>query len=691
MANIEEVIKKSLNPFDNVAAGNFWTEQEPLPTVESIHQKPLNQIKSVLAEVAQDGQTRTLILYGDGGTGKTHFLGQLKQQLNDTAFFVYIEPFPQSDHIWRHILRYTVDSLVNSPAGQADSQLILWLKNCLATIEQGLKREQQSLINKVKSLFGKATIDAEQDRQFFIDFLKKTIGTTGIYNANEFFGVLYDLTNPGLYSLACEWLKGDNLDEKSLKKLRVQESINDEDKARGTLGNFSKLSAKTQPIVLCFDQLDSIACTPDGSIDLQSLFSVNSTIVNGKWKNFLIIISIRTEAWNLNYKRVRPSDIDRVSIRTPLKRISLEEAEALLASRLHFLHQSAEPKPSSQIFPLNKQVLEKVFPSHKTTPRGVLVLGRHLFQEYKEWLFRDKQPPTPPWLEGGEPLLPPPPPPNTIQADFQLRWQQEYKKNQEKITKIALLDATDLIRMLQQALTALKVQDIKLKLISGKFASYSLSYQKLDKKERVGVVWTEEPNMNSFFNVMNACQKAIQQKLCQTMYLIRFGSVGKPNLAGNQLYRQIFTNTGHRHLQPALSSVHYLATYHNLVKSAEANELVLAGKIINLQELESLIYSSKILQDCRLLQDLEVVSARKKTDPDIEDLQPVKDYLLNIVTTQSFIGRAQLIQTTHSQFSEVNKSKIEQILNQLCSEQKIKIVDPKAKLQDQTVCLIIKT
>lgn len=308
MATIDEVIKKSLNPFDNQAAGNFWEEQESPPTVESIHQKPLTQIKSLIAQISQDHQTRSLILYGDAGTGKTHFMGQIKEQLNDQAFFVYIEPFSQSDRIWQHILRYTVDSLVNAPVGQADSQLILWIKSCLSTIEKQLKSDQQKFINIIKGFFGKT--DAERDRQLFIDILKKTIGTTGIYNANEFFGVLYDLTNPDLYSLACEWLKGDDLDEESLKKLRVKQSIDDEDKARGILGNFSKISAKTQPIVLCFDQLDSIARLPDGSLDLQALFNVNSTIYNGKWKGFLIIISIRTSTWNENSKRVQPSDLD---------------------------------------------------------------------------------------------------------------------------------------------------------------------------------------------------------------------------------------------------------------------------------------------------------------------------------------------------------------------------------------------
>lgn len=171
MATIDELIKQSLNPFDNFAAGNFWEEQKPVPTVESIHQKPLIQIKSVLAQIAQDHQSRSLILYGDSGSGKTYFLGRLKKTLNDYAFFVYIEPFPQSDHIWRHILRHTVDSLVNAPAGKTDSQLILWLKSCLSSIQKGLKSEQQNLIDIVKGFFGKT--DAQRDRQLFIDILKK--------------------------------------------------------------------------------------------------------------------------------------------------------------------------------------------------------------------------------------------------------------------------------------------------------------------------------------------------------------------------------------------------------------------------------------------------------------------------------------------------------------------------------------
>ncbi|MEH1925083.1 AAA family ATPase [Nostoc sp.] len=693
MSTIDELIKQSLNPFDNFAAGNFWEEEEQFTTVDSIHQEALTQIKSVLDQIYQDHQTRTLILYGDAGVGKTHFMGRLKQRLNNEAFFVYIEPFPQSDHIWRHILRHTVDSLVNAPAGQANSQLILWLKSFLSTIGHDLQSEQRGFIDRIQGLFGKTKTSSKADRKLFIDILKKNIGTRGIYNANEFFGVLYDLTNPDLNSLACEWLKGDGLDEESLQKLQINKSIDNEDTARGILGNFSKISGKTQPIVLCFDQLDNIARLSDGSIDLQALFNVNSTIYNGKWQGFLIIISVRTSTWNENYKRIQPADLDRASVKVPLKRITLDEAEALLASRLYKLHHQAYSLPNSPIYPLNTEILEKAFPGRKASPRLVLTLGKQLFQEYKEWLFRDKQPPKPKWLDGETLPPPPPPPPGTIEAELKLLWQQEYKKVQCKITKITLLAAPDLIRMLQEALEALQVQTIKPKLLSGNYASYSLSYQHSDNRDTIGLVWTEDPGMRPFYDVMNACQRVVSRNLCHRLQLIRLASVGEPNLAGNKIYRQIFTYTNHQHIKPNVSSVHYLATYHSLVNSALSQELVVAGKTITLQKLQSLIRESEILHKCTLLQDLGIVAKQPSeinngNANSKQDLRLVKEFLLNLVKTQGFMGVPTLIKEAGSQFPSVKETDTQHLIDLLCQEKKVKIIDPKAKLQDQLISLV---
>lgn len=682
MTSIEELIKREVNPFDliNLKPGNFWGEkQDSALTVESIHQEAIADIEAQLDLVATDHRSRTVLLLGEPGSGKSHLLGRIKRTLNPKAFFAYIGPWVDSDHIWRHTLRYTVDSLMHVPSGQQESQLMLWIKSLSAFTKRSVK--QRIFNDSVWQLL-------QSNRQKFIKHLKDTYKKESLYNSDIFFGLLHDLTDPELYPLACEWLRGDDLSEESMQALKVKRCIDTEDAAKTILANFGKIATETQPIVLCFDNLDNIPKLPDGLQDFQALFNVNTTIHNEYLKNFLVIISIMTDTWRRNSDRIQQADKVRIDRGVQLKRITLEQAEALWAYRLKPLHTQANPQPSSQIYPLTRQALEQKFPGGRTIPRYALMLGREEYQRYKLALVKtQKATPT------DTPINPPvqPPPEERIKAEFQLLWQDEYNKVQDKITKITLLAAPELIRMLQEALAALQVQGIKPKLLSGNFASYSLSYQQAGQRERVGIVWTEEPNMNSFVHVMKACQKVVQQNLCQTLHLIRTADVGNPKLAGHQIYRQIFTGSQHRHIQPTLSSVHYLAAYHSLVNAALANELVVAGKTMTLQELEDLIRESKILDKCTLLQHLGIVSNLENGRDNgngKDDILTVKEFLLNVVKTQIFLGRPTLVQNTLSQFSQVNESEIEQLMNQLCQEKKIQIVNPNARREAQSVCLV---
>ena len=221
MTSIDEIVLKSINPFDNYAAVNFWHKQQNQePTIESIHTDAIAQIEATLEGVAKDRCTRTLMLHGDPGSGKTYLLGRLKKAFNHKAFFAYIPPFPQSDRIWRHILRYTVDSLIQVPDGQQNSQLLLWLKSVLSAIEQRSIKER-ILKDDVFDLI-------RSDRQKFINKLKDIYKQTGVYNAECFFGVLHDLLEPEKYTLACDWLRGEDLSEESLQTLNIKNSIQTE-------------------------------------------------------------------------------------------------------------------------------------------------------------------------------------------------------------------------------------------------------------------------------------------------------------------------------------------------------------------------------------------------------------------------------------------------------------------------------
>ncbi len=698
MASIDQILRRAVNPFDPATfkPGNFWHERQDVQLeVTSIHEDALSEIEAVLDQVAGDRHTRTLLLTGDSGSGKSYLLGRLKRILNAKAFFVYIDPFPDSDAIWRHVLRYTVDSLLQTPEGQTDSQLLIWLKSLSVCAQwdmtQWVMTERQRFIRKLKSAY-----------------------PAGIFNATEFFGVLYDLLDPSRYLTACEWLRGDDLDDESLELLRVKQSIDSEDAAQKILANFGRIASETQPIVLCFDQLDNIARTPDGVIDLQALYSVNSSIHNQGFKNFCIVISIITNTLKQNAVRVQPADRARVDTQVVLRPISLSQAEALWASRLAPLHQQASPMPKSSIFPFTSAVLEQKFPGGKTFPRNVLELGRRLLQSYKTGagifsLPLDKED------RGNDDALSEPGqefPGDALTgkahemptgkqrttedaiAAFRLIWRKERSQIEHRITRIRQLAAPELIQMLVEVLSVFHMEDIRTRLLpSQTYASHSLSYQRPTIDGRIGIVWNEDANMTTFYHVMNACRRVVDLRLCDTLYLIRGEGIGQPGRKGYTMHQQIFGGHSHRRVRPDLPSVYDLATYHSLVNAAYAGELVIAGRVATVDELEQVAYRSKVLHRCRLLQELGIVSGRSPQSGSRRvsksqlnhELQPMREFLLDLIKTHQLLGYQVVAQTARDQFPERSPDQINRVISDLTKSQHIQILDPSAKPDEQLI------
>ncbi|NEQ81853.1 MAG: ATP-binding protein [Moorea sp. SIO2I5] len=706
MATIQEIIKQALNPFDPVtfSTGNFWEDPDNgAVNVKSIHEDEINQITTTLSAVTQDHRPRTILLAGDPGSGKSYLLKRLKQQFNQDAFFAYIGPWANSDRIWRYILRETVDSLLKVPEGEKESQLLLWLKSLPAFKKTGwLRNERKRFIGDIRASY-----------------------PGGIHRSKEFFGVLYDLTNPQRDYLAYQWLRGEDLDEDELKTLGVRGSIDNEDDAQNILINFGRISSSTKPIVLCFDQLDNIPRLPDGYLDLQVLFNVNSTLHTRRPNNLLIIISIVTNTWRRHNRQLQTADLDRLNPIIRLKNITLEQAESIWASRLYPLHQQANPKPISPIYPLTRQDLEKEFPGQKATPRQTLRLGNQGIQRYKtqgvniselstidltseedtqgvniselstiDLTSEDiegvsiSEPSTTDSTTEKDTSSNSIPREEKILASLKLKWQKEFQKTEQKITRIQDIDEPKLIGMLREALEALEVRGIKPKFLSSSktFASYSLSYQLPSPQGRIAVVWGETTNGSRFYHLMNACDKAIQGNHCQTLYLIRHTKINiKRDSTGYKLYTKLFNGSDHHHLKlEDISSIHYLATYHSLVNGACSQELVLADTIPTLPELKDLIRKSGILQDCPLLKDLNIFSIEENKVP----LNPVKEFVLNVLKQDQGIGLKVLIETTHRQFNRLKEIEIQQRIKELYQENQIKVVPVDGSPETQSVYLV---
>lgn len=674
MPTIDSILRHAINPFDPATfkPGNFWYEpQNPTLHVESIHAGSLRAIASLLSQVEQDHRTRSLLLDGDSGSGKSHLLGRLTRSLMDRACFVYVDPFPDSDSIWRHVLRYTVDSLVQVPDGEAESQLLRWVKQLPIFQEMSPQWSHGRRVKVIRHL---------RDRY-----------PSGIYNANEFFGVLYDLLNPDWYTLACDWLRGDDLDDEGLSILGTQRAIATEHAAQGILANLGRLAADTQPIVLCFDQLDNIASTSDGVIDLQAIFNVNSTIHNQGLKNFLVIISIITSTWRQHRHRIPAADQARLDDYVSLKPITLEQAAALWQSRLYPLHAQADPQPESPIYPLTLQILEKKFPGGRTHPRNALELGRRLLQNYKTGSTRTHPDSDQPLAEQEDAI-----------AAFRLVWRRELDVVQGRIHRVRQFASPELMQMLKELIHVVYKGEIRPRLLpSPTYASQSFSIE-VSRVGRVGIAWNEDPNLTSFYHVMNACRRAVSLGLCQQLLFIRSEGIGKPGNQGYEFYQRIFTDTPHRHITPSLESVQFLATYHSLVNAAASGELVIAGTTPSIADLESLLNESNVLRECDLLWDLDLLNGRrpkrqrisKRDRPmqqaieiDASDLSTVRLFLLDLLNTHQLLGRQVLVNAGVNQFPMTPATTIHQLVDQLQQQEQLQVLGALNNPDEQLVCL----
>ena len=652
MATLEEIIKREVNPFDSVtfATGNFWTDdkQSSCTTVESIHQSAITQIETILRSVIGDNHTRSVLLAGDSGCGKSYLLSRLKKTLNDRAFFVYIEPCLVNNHIWRHTLRHTIDGLMHVPEGEQESQLLLWLKGLCAYKDNGF----------IKKILG--------EKNYFIHELR-AIYPTEIYQPRDFFAVLYELINTDLYSSlyfsACDWLRGNIISEDELKRLGVGSVIDNEEAAKGIIANFGRISTDNKPIVLCFDQVELSAKLSDGSLDVSPIFNINTAFNNNNLKNFVVIISIVRDIW-MNCRQTIPhSDIAKINNIIFLKQINLEQVKALWAKRLAPIHAQVNPKPSSAIAPLEEQKLIEKYPGGRANLRDSLNYGGKLYQEY---------------------IKPKP----DLEAAFKLLWQDRFNKTKAQITRIQQLSSPELIKILMTAMKVLGVKNIQSKLLSGTYADYSFSYK--GEVDLAGILWNENSNLRSFCYAMQASEKAVRSNKNLCLIMIRSESVGTKKNKGYQIYEQIFDNSPHRHIKASLESVHYLKTYQKLVNDARSGDLVLNFEPLSLSKLEKLVRETEVLHQCRLLQELNVVDSIIIPPPP-PPLTGVKEFLFNLVQHHHILGQETLIQQARSQFTDVETAKIATLIEELATEQKISVINPNARPQERSICLVPQT
>ena len=123
--------------------------------------------------------------------------------------------------------------------------------------------------------------------------------------------------------------------------------------------------------------------------------------------------------------------------------------------------------------------------------------------------------------------------------------------------------------------------------------------------------------------------------------------------------------------------------------------MVVGGEIIGLKNLKNLIQESKVLSDCPLLQDLNIIpssgNGSKKGNGTVDKDRLVREFLLSLAITQNVLGLQTLIHNTVDKFPQISETQVEQLIQHLCQTKQIQLLNPKDSTEKQLVCLIPKS
>jgi hypothetical protein len=314
--------------------------QQARVDVPEIQARAFRTCCEALNHVRSSGQSTSVLLHGEAGSGKTHLLSRLRSHwagANGTeaaplpnVVLIYVRLQTSPRRLWRHLRRCFAEDLLR-PGVQRSAQLDRILLHRFAE-----NRE------------------AAGDLALWWDWLKLEYAPPGKWDRTleELFSPLdqggklgWDLCTVlghlflGRHRLLAQaWLRGDSLPEPALAQLGLGAEPEDEDEqelcARQIVTSLSHLAGPRIPVVFCFDQVEAL------QIDLQdrdalSDYSQFITSLYHETQNALLISCIRSSFSNhLKDASGRANWARMAAYQNSLDRLLWEDTSRLIRARL---------------------------------------------------------------------------------------------------------------------------------------------------------------------------------------------------------------------------------------------------------------------------------------------------------------------------------------------------------------------
>ena len=363
------------NPFLSNIVDDPW--KQTAVSVPTIHQTVFDSCRQVVDYVRAEGRGAGILIHGQPGSGKTHLLARLREQLDQgithpdlnhpRQVFISVRLATSPQHIWRHVRERLVDDLLRRQSNGL-SQLEMLMAARFARDEQA-----EGDLAQWWEFFRDERPERLEDR------LENWAFDSGV--GSQYKNVLLHLIRGTHRFAARSWLRGESLPDADLQRLGLpiagenDDPMQPEVEAHDVVIWTCHLAGAGLPIVFCFDQVEALQRVPG---DLRGLFQFGqlASDLHDQTPNAVLISCIQSDFLSDLLTIVSGYARDRIKSfgQQVLSPLTKSEAEELVRARLEFSPHLEELRANQAdpLWPFSESDIESFLGKAGCTPRELI-------------------------------------------------------------------------------------------------------------------------------------------------------------------------------------------------------------------------------------------------------------------------------------------------------------------------------
>lgn len=361
------------NPFNNGIVPDAWVD--PIVDVPSIHADVSDQCLQLLEQVAHNRTRRSVLIHGSAGSGKTHTLARLRAAaVEPRPFFSYVRLATSPGMIRRHLRHCLVRDLVRK-----DERGVCQLASCLlASLAKDAGTPlDPGVFDRLEDGFsmsgGPGAALAETCGRLGLDFHMTCACRLFLQRRHR--------------QAAVHWLESGELPDDARARLACDiggaedESVDAEHMAFQAVLQLIALVTDTRPMLLCFDQIESMQVAAD---DRGGAFAFGKLAADlfDHCAGVLLVTCMQSAAVESLREVVPAADLHRIAQHELLLGpLTERQARELIRARLDSSPtlRADTRRRRNGLWPLDEEQLQRFLASADPTPRRLLALSRDAF------------------------------------------------------------------------------------------------------------------------------------------------------------------------------------------------------------------------------------------------------------------------------------------------------------------------